>query len=261
MPRHSWDDYLSVPYMNPSTLVYGQKSMKHLKHAWDEPNFKDSDDKLVGRAIHCHVYEPQEFYKRYCVYDDVRNERHKKYQDFLSQHPGKEVLSEKQLERVLSASSSLLKDKYFKRHMSRHKSGQPEVTLIAELFGVQFKGRVDWIWDTPEIDDLKTSKDIIARAFGRDFYDYGYDIKLALYREMFKWNTGVEVPVNTICIEKEPPYDVAIVPVPEAVLDRGLNKAKRIVDRMKECIEKNEWPGVANGEAYYLDTPPWEMDE
>lgn len=258
-PKHPWDEYLSERYMNPSTLVNGAKSMKHLKDAWDNPEFKDSDDKQTGRAIHCLVYEPHEFEKRFCWFKGTRNPSHAAYQEFMAKHEGMEILTKTQWDKAIEAGKAFLKDKLVRE---RFGDGAAEVTLYGEIDGVQFKGRIDWIESDMIIDDLKTSKNIMARAFGRDFYDYGYDIKLGIYRELFSQNSfGLVAPVNVICLEKERPYDSAVIPVPEAVLDRGLNKARSIISRMKECIEKDEWPGVANGELYYLDTPPWEMDD
>lgn len=257
-PKHPWDEYVSQDFMNPSTLAHGLKSMKHLKSAWDYPDQSDTEDKQTGRAIHCFIYEPRDFEKRYTVYDDVRNPRHAKYQAFIAANPGKEVLSTKQWDAVIEAGKAFVTDKVV---MQRFQSGQAEVTLYGEIAGVQFKGRVDWIETEPIIDDLKTAQNILARAFGRDFYDYGYDLKLAIYRELYRQNSFMAPQVNVICLEKKRPYDAAVVPVPESVLDRGFNKALNIIERMKECIETGEWPGVANGTEYYLDTPVWEMDD
>jgi hypothetical protein len=109
--------------------------------------------------------------------------------------------------------------------------------------------------------DLKTCKNITAKEFGRDFYRYHYDCKLGLYQRWMQKITKRPWAVKIICLEKQPPWDTAVVPIPDAVLDRGVSKMLKLIPQLRDCIYTGNWPGVANGGEYYLDTPTWEMDE
>ena len=64
-----------------------------------------------------------------------------------------------------------------------------------------------------------------------------------------------------IVLESRPPHDVAVVPVPDAVLDNGVDKALRIIDKVGHCIESDEWPGIAGGDSMPLVVPWYEMEE
>jgi len=63
-----------------------------------------------------------------------------------------------------------------------------------------------------------------------------------------------------IVVENSPPYDVSVIPIPDAVLYRGAELGYTIIRAIRQAIDRDYWPGVAEGEAT-LDVPPWEMDE
>jgi hypothetical protein len=253
-----WTAYKNLAAMNPSTLVFGLKSMRHLRHAWYNPR-KDTDAMRWGRAVHTLLFEPQEFLKRFTSWSGRRagNE----YADFYAEATtqGYEVLTEQQFEDAEEAARNFVGDPLVQSLIKR---GKPEVTLFTVEFCLQCRGRVDWL-DTkaPIILDLKTAKDISARGFARDFYKYHYDVKLGLYRRWASQLLGGNIPVKVIAVENKPPFDVAVVPVPDAVLDRGAAKGVDVLKALRDSLDENRWPGIAGEEEYFLDTPSWEMDE
>ena len=123
------------------------------------------------------------------------------------------------------------------------------------------KGRLDWVRSDAGFCDLKTCRDITAFAFGAAFYRYSYDISLGLYHRWLSRLRGQTEPCWVLCVENEEPYDVAVVPVPQAVLDQGVEKSLRIIERYEKCAETGVWPGVANGAEYWMHVPHWAMDE
>lgn len=254
----SWDDYCSIAGLNPSVLVHGLRSMKHLHHAWHADS-TDSPAMAWGRAVHCLLFEPRTFEQRFVKCDMVRNHRHKAYQDFLADNPGKEVLSVAEWDSVLLAAESFVGD-YEVQGLIRQ--GVAEVTVLSVEEGMQCKHRLDWL-ATPTakiIGDLKSTKNIEARRASQDFYKYKYDVKLGLYQRAMRQVTGHPWPVEVIWLENVPPYDVAVMPIDDAVLDRGARKGLEIIRKVKDCIERDEWPGVG-GEDFILNTPSWEMDD
>ena len=52
-----------------------------------------------------------------------------------------------------------------------------------------------------------------------------------------------------------------MLPVPDAVLDNGVDKALRIIDKVAQCIETDQWPGIAGGDSMPLVVPWYEMEE
>lgn len=268
----SWGDYCQVMGMNPSTLVKAirghtpegemELSMLHLKHAWDDTSQSDSSALLFGRALHCLLFEPGTFESRYCMFDGRRDKRSKDYQAFLAANAGKEVLSADEWARALEAAKSFIREPLVQEIIA---SGKAEVSVLwtEDVDGtlIQMRGRLDWIATGRSITDLKTAKDISARAFGRDFFRYHYDIKLGLYQRGLSQVTGRHWPVEVICLEKEPPYDITVVPIANSVLEQWAEKGLKILREVKACIDTDTWPGLAKGKEYHLDVPPWEMAE
>lgn len=253
----SWDDYKAIQAINPSTVVHGAKSMRHLLNAWNNPS--PSKACLAwGRAIHCLLFEPDQFESRYAECDVIRNPRHNAYKDWLADNEGKEALTAKDMTTTLKAAKCFLADPDVQELIA---AGMAEVTLLTVEDGVQCKGRVDFLQTALEvITDLKSTRNIESRACSRDFYRYQYDVKLGLYQRWVQMLTGRPWPVKVIWIENVEPYDVAVMPIDSAVLDRGARKGLEVIRNVKRCIEAGEWPGVG-GEEFLLHTPNWAMDD
>ena len=254
----TWNAYKNIIAMNPSTLVHGIKSMKHLKNAWENGR-PDTPDFLFGRACHTMLFEPQEYEKRYAIWEGRRQGND--YKDFVNEcwEKGQEVLTDAQNVLAQKAAKSFISDPLVKRLIS---SGKAEVTLFCVEEDIQYRGRVDWISASQHrLVDLKTAQDISANRFGRDFYKYHYDVKLGLYQRWLNKLTNSHWPVSVICLEKEEPFDVSVVPIDDAVMERGVKKAMKVMHDLRLSLKTGIWPGIARGEEYYLDTPTSEMDD
>jgi hypothetical protein len=253
----SWDSYRAICGMNPSTICRGAKSLLHLKHSWDTPS-SDTPSLVWGRAVHCLLFEPAEFVTRYVKCSIRRDKRTEAYSEFLSDNAGKEILTLAEYDSACFAAQSFVGNEEVQDFIQ---SGRAEVTLLTVEDGIQCKGRVDWLAQYREaLVDLKTTKNIEVRRASGDFYRYHYDLKLGLYQRWLRTLTGRNWPVEVIWLENTPPYDVAVMPIDSAVLDRGAAKGLAILKRIKQCIEDDHWPGVS-GEEYLLHTPSYEMED
>jgi len=257
----SWDDYLAFPALNGSVIVHGRKSLRHLKHAWDE-GFNDTDARQFGRLLHCLLFEPSEVETRYRPWEGTR--RGRAYDDFVeeAEDEGAEVVraeGQYSLASALRAAQCFLRCDRIKQLTA---AGQAEQTVLAPECGLQCKGRLDWVSTAEHVlTDLKTSAQIEPELFGRSFFRFGYDIKLGLYKRWLDSVTGDRWPVEVIVLESTPPYDIAPVPIPDAVLDAGVDKAIRIIEKVRHAIDVDEWPGVAGAGYLPLVVPWWEMQE
>lgn len=257
----SWTEYLSFPALNGSVIVKGRKSLLHLKSEWDNGG-EDSDAMQFGRMLHCLLFEPREVESRYRPWTGRRagNE----YRDYCEDAAaaGAEAVKatgEYSLESALEAAPSYLGNA---KVQALIKAGQAEQTILWPECGLQCKGRLDWVSTAEHVlTDVKSAAEIEDRLFGKAFFRYGYDLKLGLYRRWLQLVTGEQWPVQVIVLENKRPYDVAIVPVPDAVLDQGVDKALRIIERVAVAIEHDYWPGVARGDYYPLAVPFFEMQE
>jgi exodeoxyribonuclease VIII len=256
----SFPEYQASVGLNASVLKEGRKSMLHLKHAWDTPR-KDTPQMQHGRAVHCLLLEPGEFESRYKSWDGGRRAGNA-YKDFLAdaEAHGAEVLKEEgewSFRSVLDTGKAWLNRPDV---LSLVRGGRPEVVAFWGEDRMQCKARLDLL--KPDVlVDVKTTADIEARAFSRQFYALGYDIQLAWYRRAVEVLTGSTLPVEIIAIENRLPHDIAIVPVPEEVLDVAWAKCASTLLRLRECLAADTWPGVANHQPYGLYVPPWQMKD
>jgi len=259
IPGLSWDDYTAIDALNPSLIKRGLKSMKQFK--WGRENPQPTKDAFVfGHAVHTVVFEPHELDHRFLVFDGRRDKRTSAYQDALAQaeETGSEIIKTADLEAAVAIGLAVTTHPKVKPIIA---SGQAEVTVTAEEYGRPCKGRLDWVCSQPGFADLKTARNIQSFAFGKAFFEYGYDVSLGLYQRWLARIRGQDEPCWVLCVEKEPPYDAAVVLVPQEVLDRGRDKGLRIIERVNECEKTGVWPGVDEGDWYPLHVPYYEMGD
>lgn len=119
--------------------------------------------------------------------------------------------------------------------MMEFMSGQPQVILTAKLFDVPWKIKADFL-DNDRIVDLKVVKDfepIYKDGFGRlSWIEYwGYDIQGAVYQKVVELNTGKKLPFYIVAVTKEKVPDVAVIEIPQHVLDTALKVVEAKIDK------------------------------
>lgn len=256
-----WDEYLAFPAANNSLLSEAATSMYHLRYVWEHGR-ADTDDLQFGRLVHALLVEPQEVEDRYWTFDGVR--RGKKYDEFVEEATiaGAEVVKlhgELSMTTAIEASKGFLRNR---RVQQLIKAGKAEQAALAVEEGMQCKGRLDWVSTSEHVlSDIKTARDITPQKFGAAFFNYGYDSQLGMYQRWLNRLTGDRWPVEVIVVEKKAPFGVAVYTVPDAVLEEGVDKALRMLKRLRVCIETDTWPGVTEDEAAPLFVPYWAMTE
>lgn len=134
-----------------------------------------------------------------------------------------------------------------------------EVSIVWECrtTGVLCKARVDLL--LPEIGimaDLKTCADCSRREFEKSNFNFGY------YRQAAHYLDGaetLEIPVKrfvNIAAEKQRPYDVACYMQGDDAIDAGRTQMLDLRARYRECLKRNEWPGVAD-DIIIIGIPTW----
>jgi hypothetical protein len=125
-----------------------------------------------------------------------------------------------------------------------------EVTALAEVDGVWCRARID---NLPErggvFYDLKTTTDAGVDAVIRAVEFYGYDLQIAHYQAVLEAATGERRRARLIFVEKDPPYEVAVVELlddPDADADwmrAARAKAAEARRLWSECLRTGQWPG------------------
>ena len=133
-------------------------------------------------------------------------------------------------------------DKLFMDYMS----GDKQVIMTANLFGIDWKIKMDSYLPDDKIVDLKIVKDMELiwsddLGYKVDFIHYwGYDIQGAVYQKVVELNTGKKLPFYIACATKEANMDYAIIEIPQMYLDKAL---KYVEDNLPRVID------VKNGKA------------
>lgn len=144
-------------------------------------------------------------------------------------------LAEKMIERCT-------KDEYFMKFMS----GEKQRIFTANLFGCEWKCKLDSYIPGVLICDLKTSNDI-HRAWRVQDYGYtsfveywGYITQLAVYQKIVDICTGEKLPCYIAVVTKEESPEIEVIHIDQFSLDNALNEVQMNMDAIL---------AVKNGEA------------
>ena len=122
--------------------------------------------------------------------------------------------------------------------MMKYLGGDHQTILVGEIEGVPVKGKFDSYKPNEFLADLKYLKDFRSPNFFENAISYyGYDMQLAVYRELAKQNGGGDLPCYLVIVTKQDPPDVAVAEVNEFDLDMALAKFKGSVRRFQAIKE------------------------
>ena len=135
-------------------------------------------------------------------------------------------------------------DKLFKLYMS----GKKQVIMTAELFGAQWKIKMDSYHPSKCIVDLKYIKDIHERFWIKDLgyfvnfiENWGYDLQLAIYQLVVEKNTGNKLPCYIAAVDKKKTPEIELIQIEQEELDRALIdveiNVKRILSLKQGLLE------------------------
>lgn len=133
---------------------------------------------------------------------------------------------------VLKLYQRTLKEEKFCQYMS----GDKQTIMTGTIEGLPFKIKIDSYLDGKAIVDLKTTKtlDRNFRYYIPDsgerlpFYlAYGYDIQLAIYREIVRQNTGDNLRCYLACVDKTEHPICDVIELNNRLLDDAIENVKR----------------------------------
>ena len=126
-----------------------------------------------------------------------------------------------------------IKDEVFMRYMA----GDKQVIMTGEIEGVPVKIKIDST-DGMRITDLKTVRSITETFYAKDLAQrlnfcewWGYDLQAAVYREIYRQNTGDLLPFYICAISKDktdniPHPRIKVIEVPPMMMDEKLIEVK-----------------------------------
>lgn len=272
----TWDEYKSIDRMNASTIVHGCHSMRRLKRIIDSGGGKSTKPQEFGVLYHSILLDSvYEFEDRYCIMPPFENDPlnvtkdgekpksptstgwyKERVKEFMKTTK-KKVVPEKDYRFGMRMIDAIRSHHYASKLVA---SGHREVTLLGEIDGVLFKGRVDILNDS--INDLKGCNSATIKTFGNWCARLHYPFKLSIYRELVRQTLGKLLPVKIIAAETKDDFDVVVYPVEAPVLDEAFGQVRKVVSEYKRCLEADFWPGIDKGEDMVdLYVPVWSMPD
>lgn len=148
-----------------------------------------------------------------------------------------------------------------------------ELSIFGEIFGVLVKVRIDHVdklFDVtidgvyyPEvviITDYKTTQSVKPEEFGKHAFNFGYYLKMALQRDLFKaaFNETAPIIVRLLAQEKKEPYLPMSFDFTDVQLAIGRSQYTSVIHQFNACQESNIWPSYENNAPRVkLPTPSW----
>ena len=184
------------------------RAMAMLKGEWEE---ETTEAMLVGSYVDAY-------------FDGTLDKFKEEHPDIFTQKgelKAKFKLAEKMIARCLQ-------DEYFMKFMS----GEKQKIFTADLFGCEWKCKLDSYIPGKAIVDLKTSANIhkawrVADYGYCSFIEYyGYTTQLAVYQKIVDICTGEKLPCYIAVVTKEDSPEIAVINIPQVVLDDALEKVR-----------------------------------
>jgi len=261
--RVPWDEYVAIDALNISRLKELARSPLHYQHRLANPLV--TPPLILGTAAHCATLEPERFPKQFAVWSRrtdtgrmaPRNGKH--WDAFQAEHHEQTIITEDEADAALAIAHAVRSDPVAKRYLA---AGDPEVTLQWQIEARACKGRVDWVTRDPDDDGrrvlvgLKTTRDCRAYQFGSQAAKLGYAMAWAWYFNGYVAIRDERPGLIEIVIESAPPYAVCVYRVPHDVLVAGEDEYLALLERLRECEDKDEWPGPYDAEQE-ITLPSW----
>lgn len=262
--------YYGVPFVQyASWAAYNPSAVKRLiddspraMRYYMDHGGSDSAEMARGRAAHVAVLEPDEFPRRYVLWDRG-DRRGKAWTEFKEAHSDREILPASEYDVALAIRDAVRAHDASREIISD--DGEAEVSIVwQDSTGLMCKGRIDWLGKSligpTRIVDLKTTRDHRPFQFTRQTVTLMYHVSLAAYADGIKTLTGKLPEVAMIAAGNAAPFDVVRYDLPGVTVRAGLKKWKAALQRIRFCEQSNTWPGYS-AEPIALELPEWAMDE
>lgn len=188
------------------------RTMAELRGEWEEPT---TDAMLIGSYVDSFFEGTLDKFRE--EHPEIFSSRGTTKGELKSQYK----LAEKMIARCLQ-------EPKFMQYMS----GEKQKIFTAELFGTEFKCKLDSYIPGVAIVDLKTTKNLRQAWNVRDygyasFVEYwGYTIQLAVYQKIVEICTGEKLPCYIAAITKEEYPEPELIYIDQFTLDNALNEVR-----------------------------------
>jgi hypothetical protein len=253
-------------------------------YEWVTGPDKDSTPPMrEGTAFHLALHEPGKFARKYIAVPDMplksKEEKHLYVSTMLSyigergewQGEKADELRKALTSRLASCGVHVLTDSSLATMRKMVASLNKPCHRVARSFVACGKKEVELRWKDPEsginckalldsweeergvLSDLKRTVEITERAFKRSCYQREYHFQMAMYRRALRAHSEEPRYSCFTCASPEPPYYWAVYHINTEAVDACDRRIQENLNSLAECMNKNEWPTINNGEARAIE--------
>lgn len=274
------EQYFALDAVSNSDLKLVARSPAHYRAMKENPeDRKVTPDMLKGRALHCTILEPGEFFNRYAVLPPTAPNKPTKAQlnaknpaeksveaitywhEFTEKAGDRIILTAEQAESYLEMGETIRNHPELKNMLN---GGMAERVVIAKdpVTGELCRCRTDYavkLGDLRVIVDVKSAEDARPAAFQRNAYNYGYFNQAPFYSDIWSW-AGYPIDLWVFLVfEKLPPFAVKIYEILPDDMDRGRAVYRKALNTFAECKANDKWPAYST-DIEPLLYPSWAKD-
>lgn len=243
--------YRDFPAVHFSGLKHMAESPR--KYLWELTHPKEVTLPMIfGTCVHADVLEPHRLPEmivtRPTQWKDWRTDASKEWRAAQTSL----VVTEDELATVHACAESIKQHPFAawilaggeKSDESKEAPKELAVFRRHERTGILIKARIDAPFMDKEnrqcIADIKKTVSVREWKVTNTVRDYFYDLQAAIYQ----WALGASGSFYIIAVEGKGPYDVDVFDLADWI-DGGRDLMEQLLDRLADCIAKNDWPGVS----------------
>lgn len=257
-------EYRSHPAISRSELWKMNESPEKFRWYREHP-LTPTPALVFGQVTHKLLLQPDTFDDEFVIAPncDRRTKAGKEeYETFLQTVGERTVISQDDFDKALEMVAAVRYNPLANRFLQ----GETEVPYFwtDELTGERCKCRVDCLHKEDNrfcIVDYKTTGNAQTEIFSnKDVFRWGYHFQAAMYSEgvMHGLNLTERPQFIFVVQEKQAPYSVNVIAVPDEVMLAGLDKYRELLGRYRECLVMDYWPGYNDmGELNEIALPGW----
>lgn len=237
-------DYITTPY-TPAHF-------RALKDGLIEK--KETEALTIGAITHRAILEPDTMKDAFSVRPEGMSLTTKDGRAWKEAQNGKPILNDGQAKSIDGMRIAVHRHEVAKRFFHGSKTEQ---SIFAECDGLDLKARVDILPSAGNvIADIKTCESADPDEFSKSIGNYGYYRQAYFYLKLCKLAGLDKTQFVFICVEKTPPYAVALYSLDDEAMDAGRMTIERDLSVVRECKANNKWPAFNPGISA-LALPPW----
>ncbi len=207
------------------------------------PREKPTAQMILGTRVHCRVFEPAEFAKRYCVIEWAKGKgsvEANRQLEAEAAKDGKEILDAGDLAQIEAMAFALQQNETFAAAIEDSRR-ELSIRWFDQLTGLGIKNRLDLLHGSGLILDLKTAADPGPAAMVKTMANFGYYRQAALYLAGAWQVLGAAGPFVHVVVGSKPPFEVVAYCLDQAAIDQGHKENRETLNELAERHSSGNW--------------------